>query len=138
MGHANRRETKKDGLFWEARYKAEDGKYKPILDANGKPVRYWTPESAKEAADRAEIEFEIRSKVGVPAAHPTQLNDPDVQSFKDFVNEWLDEQDLAEATIAKYESHIRCHLLPAFGHIGLVLQLHFVMLRGSLFRCVGG
>ncbi|WP_433206386.1 LacI family DNA-binding transcriptional regulator [Nocardia sp. CA-107356] len=119
MGYANKRETKKDGLFWEARYKAENGKYKPIVDADDKPVRYWTPESAKVAADRAEIEFDIRSNLAVPAAHPTQLNDPDDQSFEDFVNEWLDGQDLAETTIANYECHIQCHLLPTFGHIGL-------------------
>ncbi|MFI6365562.1 LacI family DNA-binding transcriptional regulator [Nocardia sp. NPDC050630] len=119
MGYANKRETKKDGLFWDARYKADNGKYQTILDTVGKPVRYSTPEAAQMAADRAEIEFEIRSKLAMPTAHPTPVNDPDDQSFDDFVNEWLDGQDLAETTMVNYECHIQCHLLPTFGHMGL-------------------
>src|SRR6266568_5076950 len=57
VGYANKRAG-----YCEARYKAENGKYLTVVGAGGKPIRYPTPEAAKAAADRAELEHQVRAQ----------------------------------------------------------------------------
>ncbi len=132
MGYANKRVG-----YFEARYKADNGKYLTVLGADAKPIRYPSPEAAKVAADRAELEHQVRVQMGFPGTPSTPPAVPTAADsiatdmaglrirpggdvmFEVYVNGWIEEQDLAETTLDNYESHIQCHLLPTFGSLRL-------------------
>lgn len=122
------------GLYFEARFKTSPGKYQTIRDEDGKPRRYPTKELAETACKEQEIVYRVLSTRPAVAAGAVNGRsepygvaqmldwsvDPGQQAFQDYVEEWLDDQDLADNTVHNYESHIQCHLLPTFGPMPLL------------------
>jgi site-specific recombinase XerD len=121
------------GTYFEARFKTSPGKYRTIYDENGKPRRYPTKELAETACKEEEIVHRVLSTRAIIVAGPVETRsaphtvaqmpergvDRGELRFEDYVEEWLDDQDLADSTVAAYESHIQCHLLPLFGPMPL-------------------
>ncbi|CAM4334961.1 LacI family DNA-binding transcriptional regulator [Nocardia ninae] len=119
--------------YWEARFKTAPSTYETIRNEHGNPHRYPTKELALEAIQVKEIEYRIITttthSVNVTPtvaittlpfeSRTVHLSDGGDQLFADFVEEWLEDQDLADTTIHNYESHIQCHLLPTFGPMRL-------------------
>lgn len=121
--------------YWEARFKIAPGTYETIREDDGSPKRFPNKESAQDACKVAEIEHRLRSTMGVsptmarsagvalPPAAPEPgpvVVDTSGLAFAEYVNDWMDEQDLALTTTHNYESHIQCHMLPTFGPMPLV------------------
>ncbi|MEV0759627.1 tyrosine-type recombinase/integrase [Nocardia sp. NPDC050435] len=119
------------GTYFEARYRVSAGRYETIRDAHGKPMRYATKPLALEAIQLAELKLKhqlvdaspspaVRQAVVATTSASVLLStSEDEQTFADFVEDWIREQDLAVTTVANYESHIQCHLLPTFGPLPL-------------------
>lgn len=121
------------GTYFEARFKTSPGKYQTIYDENGKPRRYPTKQLAETACREEEIVCRVLSTRAITVARAVETRsasygfaqvpdrgvDPGEQTFADYVEEWLDDQDLADSTVVNYESHIQCHLLPLFGPMPL-------------------
>ncbi len=122
------------GTYHEARFKVAPGEYRTIYDEHGKPVRYANKQLAVSACKEAEISYRLLGTVApavqghvlsslpsIPQLAPVvQLgNDPGEQLFADHVEEWIDDQDLADSTTVNYVSHIENHLLPTFGPMPL-------------------
>ncbi|MFI7194924.1 hypothetical protein ACIBQ0_34790 [Nocardia nova] len=127
MGHANPR----NGYF-EARYRTAPRQFQTLKDpVSGRAVKFKTAEEAKRAADRAEIEYELRERHSIPDTPSTAMapvsrvrvrnsgGDPGGELFFDYADRWYQRQDLAESTMQNYRSYLECHLLPHFGTTAL-------------------
>ncbi|MBO0853246.1 MAG: LacI family DNA-binding transcriptional regulator [Nocardia sp.] len=125
MGHANPRPG-----YFEARYRIGPGQFLTLKDpATGRAVRFKIAAEAKRAADRAEVEYDLRKQHSItgtgtmaPASQvrnsPT-AGDPGDESFFEYADRWYQRQDLAASTMHNYRSYLECHLLPYFGTTAL-------------------
>lgn len=84
-----------------------------VVDEDGRAVRFPTKTTALKAAERAEVEAfeEARRGRWVP---PEQKAQAGQVTFAQFVETWLDGQDLADSTMQNYR-HGLAHLVRAFG-----------------------
>jgi integrase len=90
---------------------------------DGFRVRYRLPDntlysetgfSTRDKAEKRAVDMESDQR-------RDQFTDPRLAriTFGDWVQQWTDAHDVSEGTWAKYDSHLRIHILPQFAHVAL-------------------
>ncbi|WP_320784134.1 LacI family DNA-binding transcriptional regulator [Streptomyces sp. CRN 30] len=113
MAYAEKR-TARGKTYFRACYQRPDRKAQGVVvDQDGRAVRYPTKTTAQKAAEKAEVDAFEEAKKGryVP---PEQRIEAGQKTFAQFVEEWIEGQDLAASTMQNYRRNL-AHLLPAFG-----------------------